>query len=361
MCFRTKNRGRTNLLIPGLLLLLLLVGGWILVPKPSNPSNSSPNELQPSSVGTSSSSPEELEVVTLEGEARPPRTVREIQPPTIGSVRGKVHSESWVEWPRSILVELSLQATGQVLHSQGVNQEDPEFSFPKVDFGDYRLTLTAEGMLETNVLLTLSANSANQNMYLPLQPAASVHGTVRDTNGKPVQEIQVTAILRSEVAGRYHEPLTATTDAQGHYRIHGLRPNREYDVFVGTFGNPIGATKTVGVSKFAPEAWSDFEIPPMGRAVITIDFADGNAVRDEFGKSLRVLAQKEGGDRGYSQSLPLSEDWTATFPALPPGQYSFSVYGGAFRRMIRSAGVSSAYETTLTIPVHHLGKGKRPR
>jgi hypothetical protein len=361
MCFRTKNHGRTNLLVPGLLLLLAVVGAWILIPGPTKQKESLGNGQHPLPVGENASPPVALEDAQLEGQARADMPVRQAQLPLFGSVRGKVHADSWVEWPPSILVELSLQDTGQVFHSQGVNQEEPDFNFPKVAFGNYRLTLTATGALETNVLLTISPTSPNQHMYLPLQPAASVHGTVRNAEGKAVAEIQVTAILRSDKPGRYHEPLIALTDSAGAYFIGGLRPGSEYDVFVGTFGNPVSTTKTVGVSKFAPDAWADFEIPLMGRAVITIDFPDGKEVRDEFGKVLRVLAQKEGGKKGYSQSVALSDSWQALFPALPPGEYSFSVYGGSFRRVIRSAGVSSQYETTLTIPVHHLGKGKRPR
>lgn len=361
MCFRTKNHGRTNLLVPGLLLLLAMAAAWILIPGPSQESGNSGNGQHTLLVGASGTTPEGFEEANLEGEARAGMPVRQAQLPLFGSVRGKVHADSWVEWPPSILVELSLQDTGQVFHSQGVNQEEPDFNFPQVEFGNYRLTLTATGALETNVLLTISPTSSNQHMYLPLQPAASVHGVVRNAEGQPVAEIQVTAILRSETAGRYHEPLVALTDAAGAYFIGGLRPGREYDVFVGTFGNPVGATKAVGVSKYAPDAWADFEIPMMGRAVITIDFADGKEVRDEFGKVLRVLAQKEGGEKGYSQSVALSDSWQALFPALPPGEYSFSVYGGSFRRVIKSAGVSSQYETALTIAVHHLGKGNRPR
>ena len=361
MCFRTKNHGRTNLLVPGLLLLLAVVAAWILIPDPSNQSENSGNGQHTPSVGGSGSGSEVPEDANLEGNAREDLPTREAQLPLIGSVRGKVHADTWVEWPPQILIELSLQESGQVLHSQGINQEEPDFNFPKVEFGNYRLTLTAPGALETNVLLTISPRSPSQHMYLPLQPAASVHGVVRNAEGKPVAEIQVTAILRSEAPGRYHEPLVTLTDAAGAYFLGGLRPGSEYEIFVGTFGNPVSATKTVGVTKYAPDAWADFEIPLMGRAVITIDFADGKEVRDEFGKVLRVLAQKEGGDKGYSQSVALSDSWQALFPALPPGEYSFSVYGGSFRRVIKSAGVSSQYETTLTIPVHHLGEGKRPR
>ena len=361
MCFRTKNHGRTNLLVPGLLLLLVMAAAWILIPGPAKQSENSEDGQHTVPVGLEGTPTEAQQEAVLEGQARADMPVREAQLPLFGSVRGKVHADSWVEWPPSILVEMSLQDTGEVLHSQGVNQEEPDFHFPKVTFGNYRLTLTATGVLETNVLLTVSPTSPNQHMYLPLQPAASVHGVVRNAAGQPVAEIQVTAILRSETAGRYHEPLVALTDAAGAYFLGGLRPGREYDVFVGTFGNPVGATKTVGVSKYAPDAWADFEIPLMGRAVITIDFADGAEVRDEFGKVLRVLAQKEGGEKGYSQSVALSDSWQALFPALPPGAYSFSVYGGSFRRVIKSAGVSSQYETKLTIPVHHLGEGNRPR
>ena len=358
MCLRTKNHGSTKLLVPSLLLVLVVAAAWILAP---GPSKAPVTAAHSDSISQAGQIPKAFEEANLEGDARPPSTLREIQLPLSGKVWGKVHAEAWVEWPSGILVELSLQKTGQVVASQGISQEFPDFSFTKVAFDNYRLTLSATGALETNQLLTLSPTSANQHTYLALQPTARVHGTVRDASGKPVVGIQVTAILRSDLPGRYHEPLLALTDEDGAYVINGLRPGYEYDLFVGTPNNPIGQPTVIGVSKSAPDAWSDFEVPLMGRAVITIDFSDGPAVRDEFGKVLRVLAQKEGGTSGYSQSLPLSKEWTATFAALPPGEYSFSVYGGAFRRVIRNAGVSSEYETALTIPVHHLGKGNRPR
>jgi len=361
MCFRTKNHGRINLLIPGILLVLAVAAAWILIPSSSSEPDGTENGQHTVSVGTQDPATEVLEDANFEGDLNPHQPTRDTQPPTIGSVRGKVHAESWMEWPKGILIELSLQKTGQVLHSQGITQEEPEFDFPKVEFGNYRLTLSATGALETNLQLTVSAKHADHHMYVPLRPDASIHGKVFDAEGQPVREIQVTAILRSDSPGRYHEPLLGVTDETGAYFIGGLRPDHEYEVFVGTFGNPIGETKVIGVSKYAPDAWADFTIPQMGRAVITIDFADGNEVRDEFGKVLRVMAQKEDGAPGYSQSVALSDDWTATFPALPPGEYSFSVYGGSFRRVIRSAAVSTQFETTFTIPVHHLGKGNRPR
>ena len=361
MSFRTKNHGRTNLLVPGLLLLLGVVAAWILLkdrPDSPDPANNDPSTTL---VGTDETAAKGLEEATLEGYVPPTTPTRDEQLPIIGNVSGKVHAEAWVEWPSGILVGLELQKTGQVMHSQGISQEDPSFRFDKVEFENYRLTVTGPGMLKTAIPITVSATTANQNIYIPLQPAASVHGTVKNSDGIAVPEIQVTAIMVTDKPGFYHEPLVSRTDAAGAYLIDGLRPGREYNVFVGTFGNPIGITKTVGVSKYAPKAWADFEIPLMGRAVITIDFADGQEVRDEFGKVLRVMAQQEGGESGYSQSLSLSDEWTATFAALPPGEYSFSVYGGSFRRVIKSAGVSHKWETTLTIPVHHLGKGNRPR
>jgi len=281
MCFRPKNLGSTKLLVPGLLLLLAVAAVWILTPSPTGlPITTQLGD----SDSVASQIPIGLEQANLEGDVRPVSTLRENQLPLSGKVWGKVHAESWVEWPSGILVELSVQKTGQVVASQGISQEFPAFSFPKVDFNSYRLTLSAPGALETNQLLTLSATSASQHAYLLLRPAASVHGTVRDTSGKPVVGIQVTAILRSDLPGRYHEPLVALSDPDGAYFIGGLRPGFEYDLFIGTLNNPIGKSTQIGVSKNAPDAWADFEIPLMGRAVITIDFADGAAVRDEFGK-----------------------------------------------------------------------------
>ncbi|MCP4094324.1 MAG: carboxypeptidase regulatory-like domain-containing protein [Planctomycetes bacterium] len=361
MSFRTKNHGRTNLLVPGLLLMLGVVTAWILLKDDKQNPNHANNDPSTSLVGPQDHTAEGPDEPFLDGHVPPVTPDRNDQLPVIGTISGKVHAEDWVEWPSGILVTLELQKTGQVMHSQGVSLEEPGFRFEKVEFENYRLAVTGPGMLKSTIPVTVSATTAQQNIYIPLQPAASVHGTVKNADGIVVPEIQVTAIMVTDKPGYYHEPLVGQTDAAGAYLITGLRPGREYQVFVGTYGNPIGESKTVGVSKYAPKAWADFEIPLMGRAVITIDFADGPEVRDEFGKVLRVMAQKEGSESGYSQSLPLNDEWTATFAALPPGEYSFSVYGGSFRRVIKSAGVSHKWETTLTIPVHHLGKGNRPR
>jgi len=341
--------------------MLGLLTAWILLKDDGQSPNHVDNDPSTSLVGPQAPLAEDPEDAFLEGYEPPTTLDRNNQLPVIGRISGKVHAEAWVEWPSGILVALELQKTGQVMHSQGVSEENPTFAFDKVEFDNYRLTVTGPGMLKTAILVEVSATTAKQNIYIPLRPAASVHGTVKNADGIVVPEIKVTAIMVTENPGYYHEPLVAVTDAHGAYLIPGLRPGREYEVFVGTFGNPISKSKTVGVSKYAPKAWADFEIPLMGRAVITVDFADGPEVRDKFGKVLRVLAQQEGGESGYSRSLPLSEDWTATFAALPPGEYSFSVYGGSFRRVIQSAGGSHQWETTLTIAVHHLGKGNRPR
>lgn len=362
MIRRAQNHGGTGFLVLGLLAILLVLVGWAVWSGPEE----APEPLDPTlvDIGSNPDGAEPPEEAQLEGptaaELGGP-VGRDVQLPVIGSVRGKVHAESWVEWPTDLRVVLSQQATGEAVASEGVAPEEPEFLFPRVEFGNYRLSLYGDGILETHLLVTVSPTSARQHFYVPLQSGASVYGQVRDRNGKAVVGVQVSAKLQSDQVGRFHEPLTTITDEEGKYRIRGLRPDQEYEVMVGNPFHRIGESKFLGVSRFAPEAWAEFEIPPMGRARIVVDFADGRAVQERYGRVLRVKADKMGEAPGYSHSLPLDEEWGATFVALPPGEYSFTVYGGSFRRVLRSLTVSTDYEASLTIPVFHRGEGKRPR
>lgn len=272
------------------------------------------------------------------------------QPPRFGVVQGRVTAANWVVWPAGIEIRLLSQEDGTQIGLAGPSEEAPRFRFERVPFGHYRLTIQAPECVEQSLLVTISAEQRDQFLAVPLIPAASIVGTVRDEVGKPVAKMPVAALFHSDAPGRSQVPRVATTDEQGNYRITGLRDG-QWEVYVGSGRHPLSEVKVLGISREAPEAWADFVVPVMGSAAVVVDFLDGPEVAAEDWKSMKIQAVLQGGERGFNESLPLRADGSAYFPALPEGTYQFVAFGGPYRRVMREAAVAPEVPAKVTIPM----------
>ncbi|MGB0684745.1 MAG: hypothetical protein ACPGQD_00940, partial [Planctomycetota bacterium] len=73
---------------------------------------------------------------------------------------------------------------------------------------------------------------------------------------------------------------------------------------------------------------------------------------------VRVQADATAGEaRGFSLSMNLDAEGLARFPALPPGDYAFTAYGGPYRRVLRSGAVVAGQEVQVTVPLRGLATG----
>ncbi len=344
MSFRTSNLGRTTWWVPASLLVLLGAVIWVFSTHTSTP------ELPPPSPQPQPSLPAPPpQAGELENQAQTQRSTV-IQPPSHGSVRGRVVAEDWVIWPPGIELQLVPQAGGPPLQTLGVSSDHPRFAFEKVPLDHYRLILTAPDCLKQSLLLTVSADQPDQFFAVPLQPAASIVGQVVDADGRPVAHIPVAARFHSTALGASQVPITTSTGVDGRFKISGLRDG-EFEVYVGTFRNPLSEVQIIGISRNAPEAWVSFTVGPMGSATIQINFLDGPEVAATDWRTLRVQAIRQSEGKGFSESLALKKDGSVHFPALPPGDYSFVAYGGPYRHVGRQATVHADMPLTLSIPM----------
>jgi len=350
MPFRSTNLGRTSLWVPGLLLMLAVAVLWVLNTGTSSHPDQGSAPLTPVSADAQGHEP--LESAVLEKVDLPvdPKRNDLGYQPKFGIIRGRVVAANWVTWPGAITLSLMPQSGGPPIRTAPASEENPTFTFERVPFGNYTLKLTAAECLEQNLLLTLSVEQNNHFASIAIVPAASVIGVVVDEQGLPVVKIPVAAVFRSDLLGASQVPLMASTDENGQFRITGLRDG-EYNIYVGSFRNPLSELKVIGISRQAPEAYVSFTVTKMGRATVSVDFLDGPQAAAEDWAAMRVQATRMGEGLGFSESLALGEDGLVHFTALPPGNYSFSAYGGPYRKVLRQASVSADSPTAVTIPM----------
>ncbi|PCJ52083.1 MAG: hypothetical protein COA70_12990 [Planctomycetota bacterium] len=323
---------------------------WVLNTGTGSNSDQSDEPLTPVSADTPNREPLESAVLEKVDLPTDPKRNDLSYQPKFGIIRGRVVAANWVIWPQAITVSLIPQSGGPAIRTAPASEEDPTFNFERVPFDNYTLQLTAAECLDQNLLLTLSAEQNNHFASIGIVPAASVIGLVVDEQGLPVVKIPVAAVFRSDLLGASQVPLMASTDENGQFRISGLR-HGEYNIYVGSFRNPLSELKVIGISREAPEAYVSFTVMKMGRATVSVDFLDGPEAAAEDWSAMRIKATRVGEGLGFSESLALGKDGDVHFTALPPGNYSFSAYGGPYRKVIRQASVSADLPTAVTIPM----------
>lgn len=350
------------LVLVGVLLLSILA--WLTMSDPGS-------EVRPPDGGsqTAVEGPDDPEAATFDGPVAPKQPTEDptyTGPPdrvfvshgaSAGTIRGRVVAETWVVWPRGVTLTIEKQAGGEVLQTRGASREEPNFEFEPIPFGNYRLRLQADDCVPQALLLTLSPESTDQHLAVPLIPAARLLGTVKDATGQAVGGLPVVAVRRPEQPGFRSVPSTTLSLEDGSFAIEGLRPGT-YDVMAGNQLTPFGEPHVAYIKDQAGEAWVALEVPPLGRALVTVDFLDGEEARARDWRLVRVQADATAGEaRGFSLSVNLDAEGIARFPALPPGDYAFTAYGGPYRRVLRSGAVVAGLEVQVTVPLRGLATG----
>lgn len=284
----------------------------------------------------------------------PDSTYRRGVPPVHALVRGRVVALSWVSWPRRAVITLSRQEDDARIAERVVNQEEPDFRFEELPFGDYRLRLEADEFEPMSVLVTARAEAPDQFLNLQLTPAASVSGLVRGPQGQPIAGIAVCVEWRPTAPGDLVVPLEARTDAEGRFRIPGLRQG-EYDVYAGPARAAVGPRVAVFVGPGAPQAWADLQVPELGAARVTLEDLDRAGLAGV--KVLAQMTRPAGAVASYRETREPGSDGVARFDWLPPGEYGFTVQGGAFRRTVREGVVAVGSATEVRIPLRPAARG----
>lgn len=336
--------------------ILLLAAALLLAPAPpAGPElpGSPPPEAPVAEVGPGAlTDPNSAGVRTPDWEPGvvlpPDSTIRSGVPPTAAIVRGRLVAAQWVAWPRRALVVLARQSDGAEVARAEPSQEEPEFRFENVPFGDYRLRLEASEFEDLVMLISASASAPDLYQTLPLTPAASVRGRVRDREGRPVPEILVTVQPRVADPRQPALPVEGRTDAAGEFRLPGLRPG-EYEVYAGAARSPVGPAVNVFLGAGAPEAWADLEVTDLGSARVILEDLDQAGLT---GVSVQAqLLTPAGAIGAYRETRAAAAGGNVDFRWLPPGEYGFTAFGGAFRRTLRMGTVRAGAAVEVCIPL----------
>lgn len=336
--------GKKHWLAPMLLLLFAAVLGMVLSGDINTDGNHTDSPLSASEQGNM----KPIEAGVYDGPRSSDQPILRV--PTHGTIRGRITSADWAIWPSEVVVELVLIKNNSKIAQFACHREESNFIFEQVNFGAYRLKLVGDRILPFSIDVKLDAEATDLFQSMPLRNAASISGVVFDTAGNVAVNVQVVSRFQHELEGFYVVPQITTTDHEGRFTIDGVRPG-VHKVFVGAEHSPLSKTETINISENSPEAFTQFTINKFGTASVFVNFVSTTANDSKRFKKLRVSAERLASDPTFSLSLDVNDQGLAQFNALPPGRYSFTVYGGSIRRTRYTAAVIEGKNSDVKIDV----------
>ena len=261
-------------------------------------------------------------------------------------------------------VELQLEPLYRQATHVAVTTSDGQGRFAMVDLdpGRYRLKGKRTGYLEMSygarrpnsdgILVQLDVGQAVKDLKFKLMPSAVIAGTVRDSDGEPLEDAHVIlARFTYEYGSHGVEGLNSThTDDRGEYRFSKLGPGKYYvgveprsnewdQVDHSANGGPTETsvpTLYPGVTDVATAA--SIEVS-TGRNVTGVDVTllrsrvfrvSGRVVNGRVtgGLTAELHEAKNAGMRDYDlRTSPKSGDGDFEFRGVPPGSYELTVSG----------------------------------
>jgi Carboxypeptidase regulatory-like domain len=271
------------------------------------------------------------------GNANLPNSQYKIQGTVVSAVTGH-------PIPR-VLVELYLEGRRATLTGP-----EGEFVFDKLPEEGAMIIARRPGFLSKNTMVDVQAGK----IVVKLAPECIISGTVVDSEGEPIENAGIEALVSRMSEGRKgivqtHTPMRVRTDEDGNFRLAGLSPGKYYvSVTAGPAAQrlvgmqPQAATKTYPAVVFYPSASDVASATP-------VDLVAGQHARLQFTLPLLPAFKLSGtvsGIAGFKQlSNPMILDaaerplfgaarWDTQsgafeFPAVPAGTYTIQVYAMA--------------------------------
>jgi carboxypeptidase family protein len=240
------------------------------------------------------------------------------------------------------LVELYLEGKRAVLTGA-----EGEFVFDKLPEEGAMISARRPGFLMKNTMVEARAGK----IVVKLVPECVISGTVVDSEGEPIENATIEALVSRMSDGRMelvqtHSPMRDRTDEDGNFRLGGLSPGKYYvSVTAGPAtqrllgGQPRAAAETYPAVVFYPSASDVASATP-------VDLVAGQYVRVQFSLPLLPAFKLSGtvsGIAGFKQlSGPVILDaaerplfgtarWDPKsgafeFPGVPAGTYTIQVY-----------------------------------
>jgi len=278
-------------------------------------------------------------------------------------------------------VELRLEPLDRRATHVSVTRSDAQgrFALVEIDPGSYHLKGRRNGYLEMSYgartphgdgsLVRLESGQALNGLTLKLTPGAVIAGTVRDSDGEPIENAHVTlARFTHAYGGPRMEAYDSTdTDDRGEYRFPGLAAGKYYaGVEPQSNGwnqvdhTPNGAPVEVGVPTFYPGVTdvtlaAPIEVP-AGRSVTGVDLTlirsrvfrvSGRVVNAPAAARLAVSLNDSKNSAMKDYSLRTSTKNAAgdfEFREVPPGSYDVTVEDQTLRGRASVAVVASDLE-----------------
>jgi hypothetical protein len=162
-------------------------------------------------------------------------------------------------------VELALEPVERGANYVAGTTSDAQgnFALAGVNPGRYRLKAARHGYLETpGKLLQLDAGQNLKDLRLKLTPAAVISGTIRDSDGEPIEaELTLGRFTYQYGRPRVEGENSAESDDRGEYRFRGIAPGKYY------LGVEVRPTLSYAVDL---SAVSGIETPGIETSVSTI-------------------------------------------------------------------------------------------
>lgn len=268
-------------------------------------------------------------------------------------VRGRVVADEWIVWPSEVQIELVSQIEGQwpTRHTTATRQ-DPNFKFERVPFGNWKIRLHAPGFESLFQLLTLEARIPDQHVILQLRSSNQILGRVLDANGQPMTGMMVTARPRLDDPSKAALPIKALSEAEGRFSIKNVRPGT-YWVHAGPPSSPLGEIQEIYLG--GSEAYVDLIMPAVGHARVD--------VREKLSRKplqgIKVIAQLLARNkRSHQETVLTAQDGRAVFPHLPPGEYTFTVFGSGYHRDVARAQVNLNGAATVEFELRKINESQ---
>jgi hypothetical protein len=260
-------------------------------------------------------------------------------------------------------VELRLEPLGGEAAHVAITTSDAEGRFAMVDLdpGSYRLKGKRNGYLEMSYgahrpdndgsVVRLEAGQSLSDLKFKLTPSAVIAGTVRDSDGEPLEGAHITLARSSYEFGppRVEGSDSADTDDRGEYRFRGLRAGKYY---IGVEPKSHGYDQVDHSANAGP---MESAVPTLYPGVTDVALAapvvlsagahvggidvtllrsrvfrvGGRVVNAPTAGRLTVVLHdgKNAGMRDYDLRTPTKSGGEFEFRGVPPGSYELTVAG----------------------------------
>jgi uncharacterized GH25 family protein len=253
-----------------------------------------------------------------------------------GSVSGRVVDAQGKGVPYAT-IRVAAKAEEQMMTPgrQAVSEKDGSFEVRGLARAKLQVRASSDDASSKVQDLDLAATAHAKDVRLVLDETGTIAGVVVDGDGKPVPEIQVTAMAdyfaaeRPSLAGI----TSATTDGAGAFTLRGL-PDGSYRLHAVRGGASMRGWESPGIAAKVGDKTVKITLPAAATLVGKIQLENGQAPK---------LANVQ---LGYHPATPAGNDGSFKIEDLEPGTYDVKILGPEFAQLTKSDVQLTAGKTT---------------